>query len=69
MGKRKIFSLWMGQIKDIPDDWVLCDGDNDTPDLVNRFVLDTNGSVSPEKHIFKNTTPTYYHLSWVMKKN
>lgn len=31
--------MWSGAIVDIPDGWVLCDGDNGTPDLRNRFVL------------------------------
>lgn len=31
--------LWSGAIVDIPDGWVLCDGDNGTPDLRNRFIV------------------------------
>lgn len=31
--------MWSGAIADIPEGWVLCDGQNDTPDLRNKFVL------------------------------
>ena len=34
-----IISMWSGAIKDIPTGWVLCDGDNNTPDLKGKFVL------------------------------
>lgn len=30
--------MWSGAIIDIPDGWVLCDGNNGTPDLRNKFV-------------------------------
>ena len=30
--------LWSGAIGAIPAGWVICDGDNSTPDLRNRFV-------------------------------
>lgn len=31
--------LWEGRKEDIPDGWVLCDGTNFTPNLLNKFVL------------------------------
>lgn len=31
--------MWSGTIANIPDGWELCDGDNGTPDLTNRFVI------------------------------
>lgn len=31
--------MWSGAIVDIPDSWALCDGNNGTPDLRNRFVV------------------------------
>lgn len=31
--------LWSGAVVDIPDSWALCDGNNSTPDLRNRFVV------------------------------
>lgn len=34
-----IIVLWSGAIVDIPAGWALCDGNNGTPDLRNRFVI------------------------------
>eukprot|EP00483_Globobulimina_turgida_P006372 UN06382 len=31
--------MWSGTINNIPDGWMLCDGNNDTPDLRNRFII------------------------------
>ncbi len=31
--------IWSGAANEIPDGWVLCDGNNGTPDLRGRFVL------------------------------
>jgi len=31
--------IWSGSISSIPDGWVLCDGNNGTPDLTGRFVV------------------------------
>lgn len=31
--------IWSGAADNIPTGWVLCDGQNDTPDLRDRFVL------------------------------
>ena len=31
--------LWFGAIVDIPAGYVLCDGNNSTPDLRNRFLV------------------------------
>lgn len=34
-----IISMWSGSIASIPSGWFLCDGNNGTPDLRNRFVV------------------------------
>lgn len=34
--------LWSGSIENVPDGWVLCNGENGTPDLRGRFVLGVN---------------------------
>lgn len=55
-----IIVLWSGAIVDIPDGWALCDGNNDLPDLRNKFVVcagDTyaisdTGGVTQHKHTF-----------------
>ena len=35
--------LWQGAIVDIPKNWILCDGANNTPDLRNQMVVGSNG--------------------------
>ena len=41
--------MWNSTVASIPTGWVLCDGNNSTPDLRNRFVVGagTGGSYSP----------------------
>ena len=34
-----IISMWSGSIASIPSGWFLCDGNNGTPDLRNRFIV------------------------------
>lgn len=34
-----VIVMWSGTTENIPEGWVLCDGDNDTPNLQDRFVL------------------------------
>lgn len=34
-----LISLWFGSIASIPPGWVLCDGNNGTPDLRNLFTV------------------------------
>ena len=34
-----IITLWNGAVAAIPSGWKLCDGNNGTPDLRNRFVV------------------------------
>lgn len=41
-----IISLWSGSISNIPSGWVLCDGNNGTPDLRNRFIVGAGGQYS-----------------------
>jgi len=36
--------MWSGSIEDIPSGWALCDGDNDTPNLQNRFIVGAGDS-------------------------
>ena len=36
--------LWSGAANAIPSGWVLCDGNNSTPDLRNKFVVGANTS-------------------------
>lgn len=39
-----IISLWHGAIVDIPAGWILCDGNNGTPDLRNKFIVGAGDS-------------------------
>jgi len=34
-----IISMWSGAISTIPSGWVICDGNNGTPNLTDRFVI------------------------------
>jgi hypothetical protein len=34
-----IIAIWSGSIASIPSGWKLCDGNNGTPDLRNRFII------------------------------
>lgn len=34
-----VIAMWSGSIASIPTGWVLCDGNNSTPDLRDRFVV------------------------------
>lgn len=34
-----IITMWSGSADTIPTGWVLCDGENNTPDLRNRFIV------------------------------
>ena len=38
--------LWSGSIGSIPAGWVLCNGNNGTPDLRNRFVVGAGSTYS-----------------------
>lgn len=34
-----IIAMWSGNIEDIPEGWVLCNGENGTPDLRDQFIV------------------------------
>lgn len=36
--------MWLGTLDTIPAGWLLCDGDNDTPDLTDRFIKVATGA-------------------------
>lgn len=39
-----VIVMWSGNHSNIPAGWVLCDGNNSTPNLVNRFVMGTHNA-------------------------
>lgn len=60
-----IIALWSGAVVDIPFGWKLCDGNNGTPDLRDRFIVGAasayavgdNGGSDTHNH----TLPTASH--------
>jgi len=34
-----VIVMWSGSIADIPEGWILCDGENNTPDLRDKFIV------------------------------
>lgn len=66
-GDAGLIILWFGSIGSIPNKFVICDGNNDTPDLRNEFVIgsgdihavnDTGGSIL---HSHTLTTDSHVH--------
>lgn len=59
--------MWSGAVVDIPAGYVLCDGNNDTPDLRNRFLVGAgdsyavgaNGGAVNHNHTFEGNG--HYH--------
>ncbi len=47
-----IIVMWSGAISTIPSGWVICDGNNSTPNLTDRFVIhadaDSGGTNNPD---------------------
>lgn len=39
-----LISLWSGSIGSIPSGWALCDGNNNTPNLTDRFIVGAGNS-------------------------
>jgi len=42
-----VITLWYGDLENIPAGWVLCDGNNNTPDLTDKFIMGAGGSHTP----------------------
>jgi len=45
---RGMIVMWSGSIATIPTGYALCDGDNDTPDLRDRFIMGAGSTYSPD---------------------
>ena len=41
-----LISMWSGSIEAIPTGWALCNGENGTPDLRDRFIVGAGGDYS-----------------------
>jgi len=42
-----VITMWSGTIANIPDGWLLCNGDNGTPNLIDRFILSVGAAEDP----------------------
>ena len=42
-----MIAMWSGKLEDIPNGWVLCDGNNETPDLRDKFIVGVGGGRLP----------------------
>jgi hypothetical protein len=65
-----IIVAWSGSVIDIPEDYYLCDGNNGTPDLRDRFIMGAGGEHAPGNyggemsHILKKCEmPAHSHSS------
>jgi len=62
-----IIVIWSGSIVTIPTGWVICDGNNGTPDLRNNFVVgagdtyavNANGGALTHTHPFLSDAHTH----------
>ena len=68
--------MWSGSIGSIPSGYYLCDGQNGTPDLRNRFVVgagnsyavgNTGGFTSAVTSSGGTNLPLYYALAFIQK--
>jgi len=63
-----IITLWSGAIVDIPYGWRLCDGNNGTPDLRDKFIVGAGSAYAPgaaggsSSHNHTFTTDGHTHL-------
>lgn len=61
--------MWSGDVKDIPDGWALCNGKNNTPNLVDRFIVGAGDSYlvgatggADKVALTKGQMPNHSHL-------
>lgn len=62
-----LYRCWLGAMADIPDGWVLCDGNNGTPDLRDQFIDKTSTNIESETINEANQTPPYCTLFFIMR--
>ena len=63
-----LICMWSGSSSNIPNGWALCNGNNNTPDLRDRFVLGAGknysvGAIGGEKEVILTIAkiPSYNH--------
>lgn len=63
--------IWAGAIVDIPAGWVLCDGNNNTPDLRGKVVIGAGGVWNVDEEATSNLALNagfpLYALCYIMK--
>lgn len=68
---KNIICLWSGAVEKILAGWALCDGNNGTPDLRDRFIIGAGSSYAPGDTAPTNLTTgddiAYYALCYIMK--
>ena len=70
----KVIVMWSGSVDAIPEGWALCNGNDGTPDLRDRFIISagtaftagTAGTVGVQMPT--TSAPRYYALAYIMKK-
>lgn len=66
--KSGMIVIWSGAIVAIPGGYVLCDGNNGTPDLRNRFIMGAGDTYNPgdnggtTNHTHDFTTDGHFHI-------
>ena len=63
-----MIAIWMGILSQIPEDWVLCDGNNGTPNLLSKYVKGANdtgaiGTTGGSSASHSHSTPTHTHTT------
>lgn len=63
-----VIAMWSGSTDAVPSGWALCNGENDTPDLQDRFVLgagntyEVGATGGEETHMLLTAEmPSHYH--------
>lgn len=68
---KNIIVLWSGAIVDIPAGWKLCDGNNGTPDLRDKFVVGAGDTFNPGDDagstVSAGALMHWYALCYIMK--
>jgi microcystin-dependent protein len=55
--------MWSGDVEDIPEPWALCDGQNGTPDLRDKFIVGAGSTYAIRQEGGKETVElTVEHL-------
>ena len=64
-----LITLWSGSANNIPSGFVLCDGNNGTPNLIDKFVVGgtASGATGSIGSVPAGPQISYYTLCYIMK--